>query len=58
MNGWWGRVGSQRQVKTYIRSVGLAMSPRSASHIGSNMLRGPKRHLTTTGVNFRTMPSM
>ena len=35
----------------------LAMSPRSASHISSKMLRGPKRHLTTTGVNFRPMPS-
>ena len=26
--------------------------------IGPNMLRGPKKCLTTTGVNFRLMPSM
>ena len=26
--------------------------------VGPNMLREPKRRLTTTGVNFRPMPSM
>ena len=36
---------------------GLAMSPRSASH-RPNMLRRAKRRLTTTGVNFRPMPSI
>ena len=37
---------------------GLAMSPRSASHIGPNMLEWDKRCLSITGVNFRPMPSM
>ena len=39
---------------------GLAMSPESAIHrpIVPNMPRGPKRHLTTTEVNFTPMPSM
>ena len=38
---------------------GLAISPRSASH-RLNILGGPKRCFTTTGVNFRPMhmPSM
>ena len=30
----------------------------SAIPVGPNMLRGPKRCLTTTGVNFRPIPSM
>ena len=37
-------------------SPGLAMSPRSTSC--TNMPTQPNRCLTTTGVNFRPMPSM
>ena len=30
--GWWGRVGSQRWVISSSILLGVAMSPRSASH--------------------------
>ena len=37
---------------------GVAMSLRSVSHRARHKSRWPKRCLTTTGVNFRTMPPM
>ena len=36
---------------------GVAVSPESVSHRPTRKNRWPKRRLTTTGVNFRPMPS-
>ena len=61
--GWCGRVSgvggwaARRGLKPSLGPFGLAISPRSSSH-SSKHAQKPKRCLTTTGVNFRPMPSM
>ena len=47
---WWAAGGG---LNFLLGLFGLAMSLQSASHRS-----GPKRRLTTTGVNFRPMPSV
>ena len=44
--GGGGRWAAGDGLKLPLGLIGLAMSSRSASHIGSNTLRGPKRHLS------------
>ena len=52
---WWGGWAARFGLNPLLGLVWLAMKPRSASHT-LNMFRGPRRYLTTTGVNFRPMP--
>ena len=51
--GGWAAGGG---LNLLLRLFGLAMG--QVPVIGPNTLRGPKRCLTTTRVNFRPMPSM
>ena len=44
--------------KTFLTLGPFGLAVQEVSAIDSNMLRGPKRCLTVTGVNFRPMPSM
>ena len=53
-----GRMGSQIRVKPTVRTVWTSYVSNEAPGIGPNMLRGPKRRLATTEVNFIPMPSM
>ena len=61
VRNWWAAIGGLYHP---LGLFGLAMGLRSASHrlnmpaTGPNILGQPKRHLSTTGVNFRPMPSM
>ena len=52
VGGWAARGGLHLPIGLFR----VAMSPRSASHISLEKLRGPKRCLTNTGVNIRPIP--
>ena len=53
--GGEGRCTVGGWLNTSLGLFGLAVSYKVKA-IGPSMLRGPKRRLTTTGVNFRPMP--
>ena len=55
---WWGRMGSWKWTIPSSTICTGYESMQEVPVIAPNMLRGPKRRLTTTGINFRPMPSM
>ena len=55
MGGGGGGWAAEARLYPLLGVFGLAMSPLSAS-CRSNTLRGPKKCLTTTRVNFRARP--
>ena len=56
---WWGDEQPEAGYSYPLLGLfGLASYDSKKPAIGSNIPRGPERHLTTTGVIFRSVPSM